>query len=520
MAAQSAGDALVVVGAGVGQHQQEPFFSRCLPHEPSHGAQRQAVPVPSGGHIVHHPVVLLRMVVVPQDTQHRAAADGAEGCHPHGDVAAGQALHDDVCLRRQLLLLLVLGGGAVQQNIHRQLAGVVGLTAGEHPLIVQRRRPPCQRRAQGTGAAQAAVVLLLQQEGVVQLLGQAGDGQPVLGQLRLVIGAVLLPLAAELLRVPRGLRAGRALGRRAVGNVQAAVLVDAGAQGALHVRQLGGRQQRYAEAVLHIAPQDRLRRAPLQKAEQRGLLQSARTACAAAQRPQTVGTHEPHAAGGVPLSPDPCRPLAVGGAAARPAEVGIEDLLRPADELRLRGLQGRGDVRQHRDERLVTGLSQHLLRPRTAQRAVGHALGGRRVSQQHPGVGRPQVGQDRALLRPAEEHRVLQHQEEHVGVQPLLHGAVEVIQKRAEQVEAVVPPGQTQHRVAVQIGIAAAVEHQQLRLGVIGAAAVPDLILCPAGLYVLSVHISRTARPARRPWAGAPTPRPPPAAARRARTPC
>ena len=354
----------------------------------------------------------------------------------------------------------------------------------------------------------------------MQLLGQAGDGQPVLGQLRLVIGTVLLPLAAELLRIPRGLRAGRALGRRAVGDVQAAVLVDAGAQGALHVRQLGGRQQRYAEAVLHIAPQDRLRRAPLQKAEQRGLLQSARTACAAAQRPQTVGTHEPHAAGGVPLSPDPCRPLAVGGAAARPAEVGIEDLLRPADELRLRGLQGRGDVRQHRGESLVVRLSQHLLRPRAAQRAVGHALGGRCVPQQRPGVGRPKVGQNGTLLRPAAKHRVLQHKEEHVGVQPLLHGAVKIVQKRAEQVEAVVPPGQTQHRVAVQVGIAAAVEHQQLRLGVIGAAAVPDLVFRPAGLYVLPVHISRTARPARRPWAGAPTPRPPPAAARRARTPC
>ena len=226
------------------------------------------------------------------------------------------------------------------------------------------------------------------------------------------------------------------------------------------------------------------------------------------------------AAGGVPLSPDPCRPLAVGGAAARPAEVGIEDLLRPADELRLRGLQGRGDVRQHRGERLVAGLSQHLLRPRAAQCAVGHALGGRCVPQQRPGVGRPEVGQDGALLRPAAEHRVLQHKEEHIGVQPLLHGAVKIVQKRAEQVKAVVPPSQTQHRVAVQVGITAAVEHQQLRLGVIGAAAVPDLILCPAGLYVLPVHISRTARPARRPWAGAPTPRPPPAAARRARTPC
>ena len=108
VAAQSAGDALVVVGAGVRQHQQEPFFSRCLPHEPSHGAQRQAIPVPSGGHIVHHPVVLLRMVVVPQDTQHRAAADGAEGRHPHGDTAALQTFRDEIRLSGQLLLLLVL----------------------------------------------------------------------------------------------------------------------------------------------------------------------------------------------------------------------------------------------------------------------------------------------------------------------------------------------------------------------------------------------------------------------------
>ena len=102
------GDALVVVGAGIGQDDQQPVVGPPPPHQPAHGPQGQAVPVPPGGHIVEDGVVLPRLVIVPQDPQHRAATDGAEGRHPHGDAAALQALRDEVRLGGQLLLLLVL----------------------------------------------------------------------------------------------------------------------------------------------------------------------------------------------------------------------------------------------------------------------------------------------------------------------------------------------------------------------------------------------------------------------------
>ena len=102
------GDALVVVGAGIGQDDQQPVIGPAPPHQPSHGPQGQTVPVPSGGHIVEDGVVLPRLVIVPQDAQHRAAADRAECRHPHGNAAALQTFRDEVRLRGQLLLLLVL----------------------------------------------------------------------------------------------------------------------------------------------------------------------------------------------------------------------------------------------------------------------------------------------------------------------------------------------------------------------------------------------------------------------------
>ena len=112
------GDALVIVGAGIGQQQKQPVFHGAAPHEPSHGPQSQSVAVPSGGGVVEAGVVFLGMPEVPQDAQHGAAADGAEKADPHGDMASRQALRDEVCLGGQLFLLEILGRGGVQQDVH------------------------------------------------------------------------------------------------------------------------------------------------------------------------------------------------------------------------------------------------------------------------------------------------------------------------------------------------------------------------------------------------------------------
>lgn len=218
------------------------------------------------------------MVIVPQHPQHRAAADGAERRHPHGDAAPAQALRDEIRLCGQLLLLPVLRGRAVQQQVHGQLSRLLRRPAGEHPLVPQRPGAPGQLRPQPPGAARTALVLRPQQQRVLQLLRQLCDGQLVFHQMLLIIRPVLLPLLPEVGRVPGRLRRGRAAHRFAAGKVQPAVLVHAGAQGALRLTELPRRQHGRAEAVLHIPPQDRLRRPALQKAEQRLLLQTAAAA--------------------------------------------------------------------------------------------------------------------------------------------------------------------------------------------------------------------------------------------------
>ena len=87
----------------------------------------------------------------------------------------------------------------------------------------------------------------------MQLLCQLVEGHLVLGEVRLIVGAVFGTLLPEVLRVPRGVGGGRAIRRRALGKVQAAVFVDTGTQQALRLRQLRWRQHGYAEAVLYIA---------------------------------------------------------------------------------------------------------------------------------------------------------------------------------------------------------------------------------------------------------------------------
>ena len=99
----------------------------------------------------------------------------------------------------------------------------------------------------------------------MQLLCQLGDDEFVFHQMSLIVGAVFLPLLTECLHIPRSLPAQLVLNGLTFGKVQAAVFMHAGAQLPLYLCQLRRRQHGHAETVLHIAPQDQLRRSSLQK---------------------------------------------------------------------------------------------------------------------------------------------------------------------------------------------------------------------------------------------------------------
>ena len=199
------GDLLVVVGVGVGEQDEQPVVTGAAVHQPAHGPQGQAVPVPAGGDIVEDGVVVPRLVVVPEDPQDGAAADGAEGGHPHRDLTAGEALGDEVGLGGQLLLLLVLGGGGVQQDVHGQLAQLALLPLEKDPLVPEGGGPPRQPGLETASPGAAVGDVALEQDGVLQPLGQLGDDEPVPHQVFPEIGPVLLPLGLEGGALPGGL---------------------------------------------------------------------------------------------------------------------------------------------------------------------------------------------------------------------------------------------------------------------------------------------------------------------------
>ena len=155
-------------------------------------------------------------------------------------------------MRRQLLLPPVLGGGSVQQNIHDQVPKGIGLLPVKHPAVPQRGGAPCKRRVDPSRAAPKAPVLLKQQDGVLQLLGKALDFQPVLGKMRLKIGAVALRLLLKLLPFPGGRLPG--FRRFPSGEMQHTVAVMAGAAGSLRVRQFRRGQHGLAEARGGVFP--------------------------------------------------------------------------------------------------------------------------------------------------------------------------------------------------------------------------------------------------------------------------
>ena len=527
------GDLLVVVGVGVGQENQKPVVALLPLHEPVHGPQRQAVPVPTSGHIVEDGVVLPRLLVVPENADHGAAAHRAEGGHPHRDLTPGEGGGDQIGLGGQLLLLLVLGGGGVQQDVHRQVPQLALLPLDKHPAVLEGARPPGQAGLEIPRPGAAVGDVRLEQDGVLQLLGQLGEDVLVLHQARLVVRPVLLPLALEHVPLPGGLLAHIPRGQHALGKVEAAVLVVSGAQGLLRRRRLRGGEHGHPEAVLHILPQNLLPGLALPQTEKKVLLPEAlpalllhRPAAGLPQAAQGIAAHQaaslfalvedvPAGEGG---------PLPVGDAPPGPVEPLVEEGLHPAGELLLGAVHGEGQVIQHPllPGILLGGVPQGPPEPQPAQVVDALTLGGL------PGLGRrlegvlpPQVLQHRPVrLRPP-EHHPLQAQPEQVGVEGPAGLALEGVEQGPEPLVVIEAVHQADDGVEVQVRLAVRTVHLKVGPELVVLRPVPELVFRPAALNVFPVHISpRTAWSGPRPGGCGPTPRRPPAAARRGRRPC
>ena len=245
----------------------------------------------------------------------------------------------------------------------------------------------------------------MQQDGILQLLGQLGNDKLVLHQMGLIVGAVFLPLLVEGAYIPRGLPAQLMLDGHALGKVQMAVLVHAGTQLTLHLCQLRRCQHGDAEAVLHIAPQDGLRSPALQKGQGVGPLLPGLllvgTAAGLLQTAQGVGPHE--AAGlsapAADRAPHPHAPLPVGDTAAGTLEIAEQQRFHFVHDLLLvpRGIKGQG-VQHFLLPRVLLWLMQHAAEPRRPQALRAAGIGGVGLGQYPAGILLPQLLQHGPLL--------------------------------------------------------------------------------------------------------------------------
>ena len=328
----------------------------------------------------------------------------------------------------------------------------------------------------------------------MQLLGELGNGQAVAGEIRLIVCPILLPLAAKILRVPRGVPAYGALGRIAAGEVQAAIAMHACAQSALRLRKLSGGEHGGAEAVLHIAAQDGLRRLTLQKAQQaQGLSPSAAAfgRAAAPQRPQGIGTEKADAAA---LSHDAAsgkgRPLAVGDAAAGAAKEAKQQLLRAFDDLLLRPRRRKRQCRKQLPQLgVLRRLPQYVLRPDGAQSCPalsGIAAAGLRGHA--PEIRQTQRLQRRTLLCAAGKHGMLQTQPENIRIQRPLGLLLKPVEHGLKMRKVIAAIGQPHDRVPIQLGLALPVKDCLTGLEIIASGAVPDLVIGTALQQFLPIH--------------------------------
>ena len=368
----------------------------------------------------------------------------------------------------------------------------------------------------------------MQQDGILQLLGQLGNDKLVLHQMGLIVGAVFLPLLVEGAYIPRGLPAQLMLDGHALGKVQMAVLVHAGTQLTLHLCQLRWCQHGDAEAVLHIAPQDGLRSPALQKGQGVGpLLPGLLLVGAAAGLLQTAQGVGPHEAAGLSApaadrAAHPHAPLPVGDATAGTLEIAEQQRLHLVHDLLLvpRGIEGHG-VQHFLLPRVLLRLMQYPAEPRRPQPLRAAGIGGVGLGQHPAGILLPQLLQHGALLQRFLVGHALQSQPEQVAVQLALGLMLKGVEQGLKFIELIAPVHETDNGVHVELGLAVGIVGLEFRTHVVVFRAVPHLIGRAAALDIFSVHISRqTASTGRRPWGCGSTPRPPPTAARRDRRPC
>ena len=344
----------------------------------------------------------------------------------------------------------------------------------------------------------------------------------------LIVGAVFLPLLMESAYIPCGLPAQLMLDGNALGEVETAVLMHAGAQLTLHLRQLRRRQHGHAEAVLHIAPQDGLRCPALQKGQGVGpLLPGLLLVGAAAGLLQTAQGVGPHETAGLSApaadgTTHPHAPLPVGDAAAGALEIAEQQRFHFVHQLLLvpRGIKGQG-VQHFLLPGILLWLMQHPAEPRRPQALRAAGIGGVGLGQHPAGIFLPQLLQHGTLLQRFFVGHALQSQPEQVAVQLALLLMLKGMEQGLEFVELIAPVHKADDGVHVELGLAVGIVGLKLRTHVVVFRAVPHLIGRAAALDIFSVHIScQTASTDRRPWGCGSTPRPPPAAARRDRRPC
>ena len=242
------------------------------------------------------------------------------------------------------------------------------------------------------------------------------------------------------------------------------------------------------------------------------------------QTAQGVGLHE--AAGASALSDgaaDPHAPLTVGDAAAGPVEVLIQQRFHAIHDLLLvpRGIEDQGVQHVLLPGVLLLRLAQRPPEPRRVQALRALRIGGMRFFHHTAGIVLPQLLQYGTIRQRPAVGRALQSQPEQAAVQLALGLVLKGVKQRLEAVKLVIPVHKADDGIEIQLRLAIAVIGLELRTDVIVFRAVPHLIGRTAALDIFSVHIScQTASPGRRSVECGSTPRPPPAAARRARRPC